>query len=177
MRRAQCQCETALPQKSKNAFIWQWGFSLMPQRGYGLQPRVAASATLGTSKKRNFNRNAVASFSQKEMHHADATALRLRTRSLSLLREATAHGLVSFTRPKGIALPPTTLSMSHAQESVLLSYANVFLNETLPLPSRKTNGISSPTRIACPKPSGTSPPPPVESSHKQAYSCGRRPEP
>jgi hypothetical protein len=35
----------------------------MPQRGYGLQPRVAASATLGTSKKRNFNRNAVASFS------------------------------------------------------------------------------------------------------------------
>jgi len=31
----------------------------MPQRGYGLQPRVAASATLGTSKKRNFNRNAV----------------------------------------------------------------------------------------------------------------------
>ena len=29
----------------------------MPQRGYGLQPRVAASATLGTSKKRNFNRN------------------------------------------------------------------------------------------------------------------------
>jgi len=25
----------------------------MPQRGYGLQPRVAASTTLGTSKKRN----------------------------------------------------------------------------------------------------------------------------
>ena len=42
----------------------------MPQRGYGLQPRVAASATLGTSKKRNFNRNAVASFSQSEMHKA-----------------------------------------------------------------------------------------------------------
>jgi hypothetical protein len=39
----------------------------MPQRGYGLQPRVAASATLGTSKKRDFNRNAVASFSQREM--------------------------------------------------------------------------------------------------------------
>ena len=38
----------------------------MPQRGYGLQPRVAASGTLGTSKKRNFNRNAVASFSQSE---------------------------------------------------------------------------------------------------------------
>ena len=32
----------------------------------------------GTSKKRNFNRNAVASFSQSEMHKADATALRLR---------------------------------------------------------------------------------------------------
>jgi len=49
----------------------------MPQRGYGLQPRVAASATLGTCKKRDFNRNAVASFSQREMHKADATALRL----------------------------------------------------------------------------------------------------
>jgi len=48
----------------------------MPQRGYVLQPRVAASATLGTSKKRNSNRNAVASFSQREMHEADATALR-----------------------------------------------------------------------------------------------------
>jgi len=45
---------------------WAVGFSRMPQRGYGLQPRVAASATLGTSKKRNFNRNAVASFSQRE---------------------------------------------------------------------------------------------------------------
>ena len=56
-------------------------FSLMPQRGYGLQPRVAASATLGTRKKRNFNRNAVASFSQKEMHKADAAALRFRTRA------------------------------------------------------------------------------------------------
>ena len=65
----------------------------MPQRGYGLQPRVAASATLGTIKKRNFNRNAVASFSQREMHKADATALRLRTRSLSLLRVAEAATL------------------------------------------------------------------------------------
>ena len=45
-------------------------FSVMPQRGYGLQPRVAASATLGTSKKRDFNRNAVASISQREMHKA-----------------------------------------------------------------------------------------------------------
>jgi len=53
----------------------------MPQRG--LQPRVAASATLGTSKKRDFNRNAVASVSQGEMHEADATALWLRTRSFS----------------------------------------------------------------------------------------------
>ena len=70
--------ERALPQKSKCSY-WQWGFSSMPQRGYGLQPRVAASATLGTSKKRNFNRNAVASFSQREMHKANATALRLRT--------------------------------------------------------------------------------------------------
>jgi hypothetical protein len=46
----------------------------MPQRGYGLQPRVAASATLGTSKKRNFNHDAIATFSQKETHKADATA-------------------------------------------------------------------------------------------------------
>jgi hypothetical protein len=53
----------------------------MPQRGHGLQPRVAASATLGTSKQRNFNRNAVAWFAQKETHKADATASRLRTRS------------------------------------------------------------------------------------------------
>ena len=37
----------------------------MPQRGYGLQPRVAASATLGTSKKRDFNRNAVVSVSER----------------------------------------------------------------------------------------------------------------
>jgi hypothetical protein len=51
--------------KSQNEVIWQWGFSLMPQRGYGLQPRVAASATLGSSKKRNFNRNAVASFARE----------------------------------------------------------------------------------------------------------------
>jgi hypothetical protein len=57
----------------------------MPQRGYGLQPKVAASAALGTVK-RNFNRDAVASFSQKQTHKADATALRLRTRSLSLPR-------------------------------------------------------------------------------------------
>ena len=65
----------------------------MPQRGYGLQPRVAASATLGTSMKRNFNRNAVASFSQRAMHKADATALRLRTRSFFLPRVAEAATL------------------------------------------------------------------------------------
>jgi hypothetical protein len=39
----------------------------VPQRGYGPQPRVAASATLGTRRKTNFNRNAVASFSLGEM--------------------------------------------------------------------------------------------------------------
>src|SRR6185436_19630083 len=76
--------------KVKMHLFGQWGFSLMPQRGYGLQPRVAASATLGTSKKRDFNRNAVASISQREMHKIDATALRLRTRSLSLPRVAEA---------------------------------------------------------------------------------------
>jgi hypothetical protein len=65
----------------------------MPQRGYGLQPRVAASATLGTSRKRDINRNAVATFSQKEMQKADATALRLRARSVSLPRVAEAATL------------------------------------------------------------------------------------
>jgi len=55
----------------------------MPQRGYGLQPRVAASATLGTSKKRDFNRNAVASVSQGEMHKADTTVVAVVTRSFS----------------------------------------------------------------------------------------------
>jgi len=64
----------------------------MPQRGYGLQPRVAASATLGTSKKRNFNRNAVAS-SERVTHKADATALRLSTKSLCLPRVAEAATL------------------------------------------------------------------------------------
>jgi hypothetical protein len=34
-------------------------FSLMPQRGYGLQPRVAASATLGKESDLVLNRNAV----------------------------------------------------------------------------------------------------------------------
>ena len=65
----------------------------LPQRGYGLQPRVAAWATLGTNKKRNFNRNAVASCSQREMYKADPAALRLRTRSLSLPRVAEAATL------------------------------------------------------------------------------------
>ena len=61
----------------------------MPQRGYGLQPRVAASATLGTSKKEFQPRLVgVASFSQTEMRKADATALRLKAKSLSLPRVA-----------------------------------------------------------------------------------------
>jgi hypothetical protein len=33
-------------------------------------------------------------------------------------REGTTHGLISFTRPKGIDLPSATLSMIHAHESV-----------------------------------------------------------
>jgi len=36
-------------------------FSMMPQRGNGLQPRVAASATLGKESALVLNRNAVAS--------------------------------------------------------------------------------------------------------------------
>jgi hypothetical protein len=60
----------------------------MPQQSYGLQPRVAASATLGSSEKRNFKRNAVVPFSQKEMHKADATTFAVEARSLSLPRVA-----------------------------------------------------------------------------------------
>jgi len=37
------------------------GCSLIPQRGYGLQPRVAASATLGRERDLLLNRKAVAS--------------------------------------------------------------------------------------------------------------------
>ena len=39
--------EPALPQKSKNGVRWYPQFPVMSQRDYGLQPRVAASATLG----------------------------------------------------------------------------------------------------------------------------------
>jgi len=65
----------------------------MPRWGIGLQPRVAASATLGTSKQRNFNRNAVASFSQKEMHIADATAFAVEAKIAFLPRVAEAATL------------------------------------------------------------------------------------
>ena len=53
----------------------------MPQRGYDLQPRVAASATLGSDKKRNYNPDwsGLRRFLKRECN-ADATALRLRTR-------------------------------------------------------------------------------------------------
>jgi len=54
--------------KSRNSLSEYDKFSVMPQRGYDLQPRVAASATLGTNRKRDFNRNAVASLSQRERH-------------------------------------------------------------------------------------------------------------
>jgi hypothetical protein len=40
----------------------------MPQRGYDLQPRVAALATLGGSKMKDFNRNAVAPFSLRKIN-------------------------------------------------------------------------------------------------------------
>jgi hypothetical protein len=41
-------------------------FSVMPQRGNGLQLRVALRLPWETSRKRNFNRNAVASLSPKK---------------------------------------------------------------------------------------------------------------
>jgi len=50
----------------------------MPQRGYGLQPRVAASATLGKESDLVLNRNAVASALCISLEENDATALRLK---------------------------------------------------------------------------------------------------
>jgi len=47
--------------KSRNSPDDYDKFSLMPQRGNGLQPRVAASATLGKESDLVVNRNAVAS--------------------------------------------------------------------------------------------------------------------
>jgi hypothetical protein len=46
--------------KSKCTLFSNGDFQLMPQRGYGLQPRVAASATLGQGSDLVLNRNAVA---------------------------------------------------------------------------------------------------------------------
>jgi hypothetical protein len=53
--------------------------AFQPQRGYVLQPRVAAAATLGTRTMGSFNRNAVTSALQIFSGVNDATALRLRT--------------------------------------------------------------------------------------------------
>jgi len=50
----------------------------MPQRGYDLQPRVAASATLGKKRYLRLNRNAVASALCISLGENDATALRLK---------------------------------------------------------------------------------------------------
>ncbi|MDX6383524.1 MAG: hypothetical protein QOK48_1097 [Blastocatellia bacterium] len=51
----------------------------MPQRGNGLQPRVAASATLGKECDLVLNRNAVASAFCILLYQNDATALRLKS--------------------------------------------------------------------------------------------------
>jgi hypothetical protein len=50
----------------------------MPQGGNGLQPRVAASATLGKESNLVLNRNAVASAWCISLGENDATALRLK---------------------------------------------------------------------------------------------------
>jgi hypothetical protein len=50
----------------------------MPQRGYGLQPKVAASATLRKESDLVLNRNAVASALCISLVENDATALRLK---------------------------------------------------------------------------------------------------
>jgi hypothetical protein len=53
-------------------------FSVVPQRGNGLQPRVAASATLGKESDLVLNRNAVASAWFIFLREDDVTALRLK---------------------------------------------------------------------------------------------------
>jgi len=50
----------------------------MPRRGNGLQPRVAASATLGKESNLVLNRNAVAPACRTFLGENDATALRLK---------------------------------------------------------------------------------------------------
>ena len=52
-------------------------FSVMPQGGNGLQPRVAGSATLGDERNFVFNRNAVVPAGCIFLRENDATALRL----------------------------------------------------------------------------------------------------
>ena len=68
-------------------------FSVMPQRGIGLQPRVAASATLGKESDLVFNRNAVASALCISFSENDATALRLKFLLLLVPRVAEAATL------------------------------------------------------------------------------------
>jgi len=71
----------------------RYTFSVMPQRGIGLQPRVAASATLGTSKKRNSNRNAVASFfSERNAQRRNRVAVEDKIASLPRVAEAATLG-------------------------------------------------------------------------------------
>ena len=68
-------------------------FSVMPQRGNGLQPRVAASATLGKESDLVRNRNAVASALCICLRESDATALRLKFLFLLVPRVAEAATL------------------------------------------------------------------------------------
>jgi hypothetical protein len=70
--------EGALPQKSEFSLRTYDRFSVTPQRGNGLQPRVAASATLGNESNLVLNRNAVASACCILLGENDATAMRLK---------------------------------------------------------------------------------------------------
>jgi len=65
----------------------------MPQRGYALKPRVAASVTLGKENDSSFNRNAVAPAGRFLVRKNDATALRLRIIVLPVPRVAEAATL------------------------------------------------------------------------------------
>jgi len=67
----------------------------MPQRGYGLQPRVAASATLGTSKKKKFqpHRGCVVFSERNAQSRRNRVAVEGKMLSLPRVAEAATLGL------------------------------------------------------------------------------------
>ena len=92
--------QIGLGPKSRNSPNDYDKFSVMPQRGYGLQPRVAASATLGKESHLALNRNAVASALCIPFRENDATALRLKFLFLLVPRVAEAATLGWRPQPR-----------------------------------------------------------------------------